>query len=334
MPATGLGQAAGSLARVYRGMIQIGFAYSQMQGRGAFAWLGRAGRGGGRAESEHSNISVANESPGSQTGRQQPQIQDRIRLLQPLPGRPNGTSGDTWRHPAALRKCLLSSRSRVRVAVGAHTRNPRSASFLLMFGRVVMVPTAAAVPVACPMASPWTGPAAPLPACSARPRWPAAAHRRHAGTRSRPGSWSAPSAPSALEGSRPRPRACCRYGAGRENASPVARLPPGQVPRTAPEVGMPQRPAARAGEDEPVITRPGVGLDVCGQVRRDQLGIATMRTPASDFGGPNEKPPPSRSFSCLITRTVRAWASMSERRSAASSPHRRLVKAASSTRTR
>jgi Transposase zinc-ribbon domain len=33
-----------------------------------------------------------------------------------------------------------------------------------------------------------------------------------------------------------------------------------------------QRPATRAGEDEPVITWPGVAHDVCGQVRRDQLG--------------------------------------------------------------
>ena len=70
MPATGLGQAAGSLVRVYRGMIQIGFAYSQIQGRGALARLGRTGRGGGRAESEHPNVSAANESPGSQTGSQ------------------------------------------------------------------------------------------------------------------------------------------------------------------------------------------------------------------------------------------------------------------------
>jgi hypothetical protein len=30
--------------------------------------------------------------------------------VQPLPPRPNGTSGHTWHRPATLRKCLLSSR--------------------------------------------------------------------------------------------------------------------------------------------------------------------------------------------------------------------------------
>ncbi len=39
--------------------------------------------------------------------------------VQPLSLQPNGTSGDTQHYRATLRKCLLSSRSRVRVAVGA-----------------------------------------------------------------------------------------------------------------------------------------------------------------------------------------------------------------------
>ncbi len=39
--------------------------------------------------------------------------------VQPLSLQPKGTSGDTQHYQATLRKCLLSSRSRVRVAVGA-----------------------------------------------------------------------------------------------------------------------------------------------------------------------------------------------------------------------
>ena len=42
--------------------------------------------------------------------------------LQPFPLRSNGTSGHTQHRPGILRKCLLSSRSRVRVAVGAQVR--------------------------------------------------------------------------------------------------------------------------------------------------------------------------------------------------------------------
>jgi len=39
--------------------------------------------------------------------------------VQPFVLRPDRTSGHIWRHPATLRECLLSSRSHVRVAVGA-----------------------------------------------------------------------------------------------------------------------------------------------------------------------------------------------------------------------
>jgi hypothetical protein len=42
--------------------------------------------------------------------------------FQPLRLQLDGTSGHTWRYPATLRKCLLSSRFRVRVAVGAQVR--------------------------------------------------------------------------------------------------------------------------------------------------------------------------------------------------------------------
>jgi hypothetical protein len=60
--------------------------------------------------------------------------------IQPLPRRPNGTSGDTWHHQATLRKCLLSSRSRVRVAVGAHSLNPRSGDIFTGPRRAVTKP--------------------------------------------------------------------------------------------------------------------------------------------------------------------------------------------------
>jgi hypothetical protein len=42
--------------------------------------------------------------------------------IQPLSLQRNGTSGHIWHRTATFRKCLLSSRSRVRVAVGAQVR--------------------------------------------------------------------------------------------------------------------------------------------------------------------------------------------------------------------
>jgi hypothetical protein len=44
-----------------------------------------------------------------------------------------------------------------------------------------MMPRVVGVPAACPMPSSWSGPAPPLPACSARPRWHAVAHRGYGG---------------------------------------------------------------------------------------------------------------------------------------------------------
>ena len=43
--------------------------------------------------------------------------------MQPSVPRPNGTSGHMQHRPGTLRKCLLSSRSRVRVAVGAQVKD-------------------------------------------------------------------------------------------------------------------------------------------------------------------------------------------------------------------
>ncbi len=62
------------------------------------AWLTRS-RGAGRA-SDHRREAA----PGH---------------IQPLSLRRNGTSGHAWRRQAVFRECPLSSRSRVRVAVGA-----------------------------------------------------------------------------------------------------------------------------------------------------------------------------------------------------------------------
>jgi hypothetical protein len=59
-----------------------------------------------------------------------------------------------------------------------------------------------------------------------------------------------------------------------------------------------------------------------------------VRRPASDFGGPKPSAPFWSSVRERSTRTVLASVSMSDGRSAHSSPHRRLVKVASSTSAR
>jgi hypothetical protein len=65
------------------------------------------------------NVSPANENSGSQTGSQRPDNLGYLELPQAIITAADGTSGHIQRLPRALRKCLLSSRSRVRVAVGA-----------------------------------------------------------------------------------------------------------------------------------------------------------------------------------------------------------------------
>src|SRR5580658_3921750 len=74
--------------------------------------------------------------------------------LQPLSLRQNGTSGHTQHLAGTLRKCLLSSRSRVRVAVGAQVtsgaRTPEHACHGAMTRAVRHVPrTTLATPVPC-----------------------------------------------------------------------------------------------------------------------------------------------------------------------------------------
>jgi hypothetical protein len=53
-------------------------------------------------------------------------LRDASSHLWPLSLQPDGISGHAQRPPGTLRKCLLSSRSRVRVAVGAQVRGLES----------------------------------------------------------------------------------------------------------------------------------------------------------------------------------------------------------------
>jgi hypothetical protein len=53
---------------------------------------------------------------------------------------------------------------------------------------------------------------------------------------------------------------------------------------------MPKRPATGTGEDESVITRPGVDHDVRGQVRRDQLGYRHDALTSAGFRRPEREP--------------------------------------------
>ncbi len=63
-------------------------------------------------------------------------------------------------------------------------------------------------------------------------------------------------------------------------------------------------------------------------------GMPTTRRPARDLGGPSRISPVDRSTSAARTRTVRASRSISQRRSAVTSPQRRLAKVASRTSAR
>ncbi len=63
-------------------------------------------------------------------------------------------------------------------------------------------------------------------------------------------------------------------------------------------------------------------------------GTTTTRLPAADLGAPITCLPLLNAVTCLVIRTVPAARSMSLRRKAASSPHRRLQKIASNTSAR
>jgi GNAT superfamily N-acetyltransferase len=122
MSAAGFGQPAGSLVRAYRGMIQGGLAYSRDTRPRSARPPGTGRRGSGRAESEHRTLALLTRFRAAKRGANGRRSRAASGYVQPLPGHPIGTSGDIRPFPAALRKCLLSSRSRVRVAVGAQVR--------------------------------------------------------------------------------------------------------------------------------------------------------------------------------------------------------------------
>ena len=73
--------------------------------------------------------------------------------VQRLSSQVNGSFSHAQRRPATSRSCLLSSRSQVRVLLGAPTFHPRSGRIssprLMIFTRLV----SDSVPVACPIAS-------------------------------------------------------------------------------------------------------------------------------------------------------------------------------------
>src|SRR5579872_1409523 len=86
-------------------------------------------------------------SLGSQTGSQQSQASSDVWLRPPRVRADNAISGLMQRSPATLQKCLLSSRSRVRVALGARPYLAGQAPPSWLFGPDIE----AAMPVTCPI---------------------------------------------------------------------------------------------------------------------------------------------------------------------------------------
>jgi hypothetical protein len=119
MPAAGLGQPAGSLMRAYRGMIQVGLANSGIQGRGALARLCQTREAVAALSWSTRKLALLTRFRGAKRGANDHRSGAASGHIQPLLVRPIGTSGDIRPLLATLQKCLLSSRSRVRVAVGA-----------------------------------------------------------------------------------------------------------------------------------------------------------------------------------------------------------------------
>jgi hypothetical protein len=94
-PLAGLVWFVPSVVRVYRGMIQIGFAYSQMQGRGALARLGRTGKVVAAPSQSTRTLALLTRVRGTKRGANNRRSRAASGYIQPLPRRPNGTSGDT-----------------------------------------------------------------------------------------------------------------------------------------------------------------------------------------------------------------------------------------------
>jgi hypothetical protein len=111
-------------------------------------------------------------------------------------------------------------------------------------------------------------------------------------------------------------------------------FPQGGYPEPAAEVSVPERPTGGAGEHEPGIARPGMTHDVSGQIRCDQLGYrhtaltspGLRRAEHEPAAAPLVKLPRNADRPCLIVDV-----GTPQRRQLT---QRRLVKAASSTKTR
>ena len=71
---------------------------------------------------KHSNISVANEILGAKLGANDHRHAATPGHVQPFSLQQNGTSAHIRRRQATFRECLLSSRPRVRIALGAQVR--------------------------------------------------------------------------------------------------------------------------------------------------------------------------------------------------------------------
>src|ERR1700685_3901932 len=103
----------------------------------------------------HERTSALLQNPGEPSGEPMTPDSGRHQATQPFRESLNPMSGYIQHHEKILRKWLLSSRSRVRVAVGAHIQIARSAGLSPAIGPTLTMPSGAAVPAACPIASSW-----------------------------------------------------------------------------------------------------------------------------------------------------------------------------------
>jgi hypothetical protein len=123
------------------------------------------------------------------------------------------SSGGTGRSPATLGRCFLSSRSRVRAALGALIRIAGSDPILIFPSLIIYWPSQPCVPDPCQILTRrWPGLRhSGVPSEPDRPRHlqPFAAAHRSSACRPWPPAWCCdPSAPSARAGSHPQAAAC------------------------------------------------------------------------------------------------------------------------------
>src|SRR5262249_15823955 len=100
------------------------------------------------------------------------------------------------------------------------------------------------------------------------------------------------------------------------------------------EVAPPQRPALDAGEQQGARGRGNKYHEVLLQYGMIAVGMPTMRRPVRDFGALSTSSPLERSTNAAPTVIAPMLTSISHRRSAVASPHRRLANVANSTRAR